>query len=339
VPPPSDFARQDLLAHPLSGHSSVADSARMIRHYRYAVERMMRILGGWIALTPEISAKLLMGRHVWDNAQHADALGRRLPELRAQAHVSEPANEAVVAFIDAIEEAERPEQTVERLVGVYRVLKPHLLASYAASLELANAVYEPPTRRILARCAEDEQRHVAAGLAVLRHFTRTSVLEACAERWQARLEKLLIDAGGVTGRGLPPVRTGGVSLLPAWQSDDAEELIQLEQAGGGWAMAEDLEAAVRSLGDALVAQDQAGLRRYCLPGMTPAADVEVALAHRRMSSHRIVALASVGRQRLVKLRLDGSDGTVVLVTRWVPGEGGWRVAALDLAVALTARPV
>ncbi|PYO55509.1 MAG: hypothetical protein DMD83_19265, partial [Candidatus Rokuibacteriota bacterium] len=93
------------MTHPLSGHFSADESARLIRNYRYAVERMMRMLGGWIALTPELSAKLLMGRHVWDNAQHADALGRRLPELRAQAHVSEPANEAFVAFMDAIEEA------------------------------------------------------------------------------------------------------------------------------------------------------------------------------------------------------------------------------------------
>ena len=28
---------------------------------------MMRVLGGWIALTPELPAKLLFGRHVWDN--------------------------------------------------------------------------------------------------------------------------------------------------------------------------------------------------------------------------------------------------------------------------------
>ena len=40
-------------------------------------------LGGWIALTPELPAKLLFGRHVWDCAQHADRWGRRLPELRA----------------------------------------------------------------------------------------------------------------------------------------------------------------------------------------------------------------------------------------------------------------
>ena len=132
------------MTHPLAGHLEVDESAKTVRHYRYAVERMMRILGGWIALTPELSAKLLMGRHVWDCAQHADAWGKRLPELRAAAQVSEPPNARLVAFMDALEAAETPEQTIERVVGVYRVLKPHLLATYEAHLARANAVYEPP---------------------------------------------------------------------------------------------------------------------------------------------------------------------------------------------------
>ena len=92
--------------HPLAGDFSVEASARRVRHYRYAEERMMRMLGGWIALTPELSAKLLMGHHVWDLAQHCDAFGRRLPELRAHAQVSEAANLAVAVFMDAIEEPE-----------------------------------------------------------------------------------------------------------------------------------------------------------------------------------------------------------------------------------------
>src|SRR5262245_63715745 len=118
----------------LEGHFSADESARLCRNYRYACERMTRIMAGWIALTPELSAKLLFGRHVWDNAQHADAWGRRLPELRAAAQVSEPANERLVAFMDALEAAEAPGETVERVVGVYRVLKPQLLAAYEAHL-------------------------------------------------------------------------------------------------------------------------------------------------------------------------------------------------------------
>jgi len=94
---------------------------------------MTRIMAGWIALTPELSAKLLLGRHVWDNAQHTDAWGRRLPELRAHAQESEPPNDAFVGFMDAIEAPEEPERTAERLAGIYRVLKPHLLAVYEST--------------------------------------------------------------------------------------------------------------------------------------------------------------------------------------------------------------
>ena len=91
----------------------------------------MRVLGGWIALTPELPAKLLFGRHVWDCAQHADAWGRRLPELRAPAQTSEPANDAMIAFMQLLESPERPQQTLERIAGAYGVLKSHLVTVYA----------------------------------------------------------------------------------------------------------------------------------------------------------------------------------------------------------------
>jgi 1,2-phenylacetyl-CoA epoxidase catalytic subunit len=175
-----------LTSHRLAGHFPVDESARRIRHYRYAEERMLRALGGWIALTPELYAKLLFGRHVWDCAQHADLWGKRLPELRAPAHQSEPANDRVVKFLDVLESAEGPRQTVERVVGVYRVLKPHLATLYARHLALTNPVYEPPTRRILARCLEEERRHVTAGAVVLDRLTRDAAARSgcsrCSER-------------------------------------------------------------------------------------------------------------------------------------------------------------
>jgi hypothetical protein len=324
------------LTHPLAGRFSADESARLIRNYRYAVERMMRILGGWIALTPELSAKLLMGRHVWDNAQHADAFGRRLPELRAQAHVSEPANEAFVAVMDAIEEPELPGQTVERVVGVYGVLKPHLLASYEEHLGLANEVYEPPTRRILTRCAEDERRHIAAGLAVLGHLVTTSALEERASARKARLEQLIAASGGVTGRGVPPAVAIAAPAVAA--SDDARELIRLEQSASGWSLPEDLECAVQKLGDALIARDPARICGSFLPGAAPAEEVESTLAAQRLDRHRIVALAKVGRQPLVKLRVEGPDGSIALVVRWMLAEDGWRAAAIDIVATDPAQP-
>ena len=324
------------MTHPLSGFTSVEDSAQLIRNYRYGVERMMRILGGWIALTPELSAKLLFGRHVWDNAQHADLLGRRLPELRSPAHVSEPASAAFVAFMDAVEEPERPQQTVERVAGIYRVLKPHLRSSYDAQLARANEVYEPPTRRILERCAEDERRHIAAGEVVLRHLLATPALEARAAAWQARLEALLAASGGVTGHGLPASLPRDATGPATSLSDDPREFLHLEQSGRQWTVPEALESAVRGMADALIAREATGIRRACLPGVEPGDGVESALATSSATGHRIVAFAKLGGQRLVKLRLEGPDSSVTLATRWVFAEDGWRAATLDVVALDTA---
>jgi hypothetical protein len=310
----------------LEGHFSADESARLCRNYRYICERMTRIMAGWIALTPELSAKLLLGRHVWDNAQHADAWGRRLPELRAHPQESEPANEAVVQFMDAIEVPEGPGQTGERLVGMYRVVKPHLLSLYEGHRRRANPVYEPPTCRILDRCIEDERRHVAAGDAVIRHLTGTAESEARVAAWQASLERLLAAARGVTGQGIPATSASAISDVSL--SDDAREFIKLERAGQTWAIPEDLETAIRAFGDALVGADATGLRRFL--GADPEPSMLSALRDGGLDRHRLVAFAKLGRHRIAKYRLEGRGRVTTLNARWEQGEAGWRVGALDL---------
>src|SRR4029450_14128410 len=59
----------------MEGVYSVPQTAQMIRQYRYAEEQMMRIMAGWIALTPELVVKLEFGRQGWDCAQHAGSRG------------------------------------------------------------------------------------------------------------------------------------------------------------------------------------------------------------------------------------------------------------------------
>jgi hypothetical protein len=194
TPSPADRPSQEL-----AGHLGVEATARRARHYRYAEERVMRVMAGWIALTPELPAKLLLGRHVWDCAQHADQWGKRLPELRAPAQVSEPSGPEFVRFLDALEAREAWGETIERLTGVYRVLKPHLVAVYAAHAGRVNPVYEPPTRRILDRCLADERRHIADGEAVLDALARTPDDRARVTGWERELREMLDTSGGVTG--------------------------------------------------------------------------------------------------------------------------------------------
>ena len=193
TPSPADQPGREL-----AGHLGVEATARRVRHYRYAEERMMRIMAGWIALTPELPAKLLLGRHVWDCAQHADLGQAAARAARAGAGVR-AAEPEFVRFLDALEGREAWAETIERLTGVYRVLKPHLVAVYAAHLDRANPVYEPPTRRILERCLADERRHVADGEAVLDALAQTPGERARITAWERELRDRLDASGGVTG--------------------------------------------------------------------------------------------------------------------------------------------
>ena len=251
----------------------------------------MRIMGGWIALTPELPAKLVLGRHVWDCAQHADAWGRRLPELRAPAQQSEPPNDAFVRFMDLLETVDGPGQSVERLTGVYRVLKPHLAAVYAAHLGRANPVYEPPTRRILERCLGEERRHVAAGAAVLRHLASTEVAERRAGQWVERLGGALRAAGGVTGEEREPAFEATPSGV-----DISNDLVALDSRFERERVPPDLAAAV------------AGEYRGA----------------------EIVAMAKVGEYRLVKVRVPGEGGSTLVQSQWRRAGEGWRVVTADI---------
>jgi len=265
--------------HPLGGHFSVEASAKLIRHYRYAEERLMRILGGWIALTPELPAKLLFGRHVWDCAQHADLWGRRLPELRSAAQQSEPPNDKFVAFMELLEGLELPSQTPERLASVYRVLKPHLLAAYEAHLSRANAVYEPPTRRILERCVDEERRHIVAGAMVLSRLIRDQRDREAVEGWERRLRAALGEAGGVTGdmdaADLADRPRAGVMIEGGERTTTAaggrteRDVIALESSFDAGVLEPDLVAAVAAHGRALAQQDLRGAKELlALPAVS-----------------------------------------------------------------------
>jgi len=289
----------------------------------------MRILGGWIALTPEVDVKLLFGRHVWDCAQHADLWGRRLPELRAKAQESEPAGPAVVAVFDLIETAEAPGQTVERVTALYRVVKPHLATVYERHLAVANPVYEPPTRRILLRCIEEERRHAAAGARVLeRLVAREPALAERGRQWERRVLDALAAAGGITGDVAAPL-----IVEPATPPDApavAQDLVAPPRLFEADAALGDLAAPLEAHRAAVARGDLAAVRAELSPEAAPEAVVGYARLAGPFERVEVVGVARIGRQRMVKLALAGPRGRQVLQERWVPTDGGWRVVTVEV---------
>jgi hypothetical protein len=186
----------------LHGRYDVESMARRVRNFRYAEEWMMMTMAGWVATIPEIPVKTGLGKIIWEGAQAADELGKRLPELRCgrkAVAASESPNQGFAGLIQAIAEPERPDMTIEKLVGVFDVLKPHLAEVYEKTMLETDQIADAPTIEILETIVRKTRRHIAWGQEVLDRLCDT---DARRERRRARAAELrsqLIRCGGVTG--------------------------------------------------------------------------------------------------------------------------------------------
>ena len=154
----------------LHGRYDVESTARRVRNFRYAEEWLMMILGGWIATIPEVPVKTGLGKIVWETAQAADALGKRLPELRCgrkAVEASESPNDGFAGFVQAIAEPESPDLTIEKMAGVFDVLLPHLVDVYERTARATDQIADAPTIELLDDVVRRKRRHVAWGQEVL----------------------------------------------------------------------------------------------------------------------------------------------------------------------------
>ncbi|HMC80843.1 MAG TPA: hypothetical protein VKO35_09880 [Acidimicrobiia bacterium] len=145
--PRSPFAPWD--RRELPGLFTVEESARRVGHYAWIEMRLFEALGGWVATVPELDVKTTLGRHCYHHAWHAELWHKRLPELREMRpeRLIQAPNAALEAFVAALTEPEGRDLTIEKLVGVYRVLAPRKIAAYTYHLAATSQITDAPTIR------------------------------------------------------------------------------------------------------------------------------------------------------------------------------------------------
>ena len=164
-----------------------------------AIERRLFELTGSIAteseMVPEIQVYLdsLSAEHAW----HAELWSDRLPVVNgidalALVVLPEPAEEVLDQVGSGI--------AAERLVGLFRVVLPRLVASYAQHEAFASSVSEPPTLRVLRLILRDEVEAWVSGEALVQGFLGTPEAVAAAGETVVRLESGLVRSG--VDRGL-----------------------------------------------------------------------------------------------------------------------------------------
>ncbi|HVE94706.1 MAG TPA: hypothetical protein VNB24_07270 [Acidimicrobiales bacterium] len=187
----------------LPGKFDVEETARRVGNYKWIEMRLFEALGGWVATVPELDIKLRLGTHCYKHAWHADLWHKRLPELREMnpERLTVAANDEIVTFMDAVTEPGGPDQTIEKLVGVYRVLIPHKIAAYTYHLNNTSTITDAPTMRSLRFALNDEFEDWRDGEMMLQSLLLTEADVQRAAAHQATLETLIVAAGGIAGPG------------------------------------------------------------------------------------------------------------------------------------------
>lgn len=161
---------------------------RLLNRYRFIEYEGLRILAAWLPATAKMEWKLAMGRFLWEDAQHVQHLYKRLFEVQIPAF-RPPEDEALEHLMA---EAINAPNEADLLAGLFRVIKPALLAAYAWHSEQTFANPDAPTLYAFKHIMLDKQAQVAWAHDELAHHPTSD--------WERYLASLLTAAGGVTGR-------------------------------------------------------------------------------------------------------------------------------------------
>ncbi len=187
----------------LPGAFSVEETARRVGHYKWIEMKIFELMGGWVATVPELDVKLRLGTHCYHHAFHSELWHKRLPELREMNpdKMTVPPNEEMEAFVEALGAPEAADQTIEKLVGLYRVLLPALIAAYTYHRNNTSTITDMPTIRSLGFCLQDDMEEWLEGEMIIQSLLDSPEAIDRASAHQAKMTKLMLAAGGVTGPG------------------------------------------------------------------------------------------------------------------------------------------
>lgn len=174
----------------------LVERGRWLGHQAWLEARVFEVLGRWVQDVPEPEVKLSLAAHSRHHAWHAELLQGHLPAVAdiEPAALVVPPNDGLVSALDAVAKPARPDATVDKLAGFYRVLLPYLVTSYRRALDAASVVADASLARSLRFVVADDVAEWQEGEALLRGLLRTTDDVDAATAHQARVERLIVSS-------------------------------------------------------------------------------------------------------------------------------------------------
>jgi hypothetical protein len=175
------------------------EKAEHLATFRWLEVSLMETLARWVPTTPEMEVKVLMGRHIWDAAQHADSLGKRTFELRAPLNYTLP---PVPTHLSVMNELASVEDTTGRIQAVYDVILPGLATRYQQYLENSDSLLDEPSFRVIEGILRDHARMQKEREEVCAALGETLVFDLQrAQEWSRResvVPHIVVHGSGAT---------------------------------------------------------------------------------------------------------------------------------------------
>jgi len=173
----------------------------------------MKCLAAHLNGIPEWEVKGAFSLHLWQDSEHCTWLRSRVAEMRTPPlHLDRVPDPALETFF---QELIRSRTTLELLTGIYRLLKPAVIAAMKRHIAEANPLADQPTLRLLKLILLEEEEQVAWGVRALQGLSQQASVDQTPllTPWETHLRLYLLAAGGVEGdldrpvpAALPPSR-------------------------------------------------------------------------------------------------------------------------------------
>ena len=145
---------------------TVQENLRLLGKYQFVEIQMMELMGSWAYTMIQPEIKIAFGRHMYQDAVHADLIGKRIPELKGRSKQHQyiaPSDE----FVKIVEKIWKADDELRRMVGLYRILKPAIVDALKRHLDQVELPADEPTAYILRHIADEELDQVAWGETII----------------------------------------------------------------------------------------------------------------------------------------------------------------------------
>ena len=194
IPPLAGLASYEEAARPGYG---VDENVELMRRYNYVETRLYQLSAAFINPTPEWEVKGALSLQLYLDAEHGLALRNRVAELRRPPlYLDKCPDERLETLFDEVQQAK---DTIELLTGIFKVIRPALLAAYQKHLAESNPVFDFPTCRLLKTSISEEEQMIGWGQQALAALLISEDDHAKSSSWATHLEAFLNHAGGVSG--------------------------------------------------------------------------------------------------------------------------------------------